>query len=101
MAVKKTETTGEAVEKRPVDDRAFWEEKVPIKLPLNPGNPDDQTVFVSVNDYRAQILRGKEIMVPRYVAAVLQQSEDAEMEAFMKRTQMNEEYEREASKYSR
>jgi len=91
MAEKKTKETAENTEV--VKDDAYWEEKVPVRLPLNPGNPEDQTQFVSVNDYTAQILRGVEVMVPRKVAVVLRQSEDAEMEAFINRAGLQKQYE--------
>lgn len=77
----------------------YWNERVPVVLPLNPGNPEDQTLFVSVNDYSAQIKRGEEVMVPRYVAEVIKQSQEADMAAFRKRMQMSAEYEEEARRH--
>lgn len=85
--------------KKEATEKDFWKEKVTIRLPLNPGNPDDQTVFVSVNDYTAQILRGRDVQVPRNVAAVLMQSENAAMEAFMNRQKMSAQYEQDAQRY--
>ena len=84
MAVKKTTTEQTA---------DYWAERVPVTIPLNQGNPEDQTMFVSVNDYSAQIQRGKEVMVPRYVAKVINQSQEAEYEAFMKRMEMQRQFE--------
>ena len=81
--------------------KAYWAERVPITLPYDTGNPEDQTVFVSVNDYTAQILRGKEVMVPRNVAEVLKQSEEAKIEAFMRRARLSKEFEEESAKYDR
>jgi hypothetical protein len=84
---------------KPKDETDFWNQKVTIRLPLNPGNPDDQTQYVSVGDYRAQIQRGQDVMVPRNVARVIEQSEEAELEAYKRRTAMNREYEQDAAKY--
>lgn len=105
MATTKKETTETtAVQKDPKlmteeEAKKYWNEKVTIRLPLNPGNPDDQTVFVSVNNYTAQIMRGKDVEVPRNVAEVLRQSEEAELEAFLKRQKMSAAYEEESKKY--
>lgn len=95
-----TKTTTAKTKPEPVRDEAtFWNEKVPITVPLDTGNPEDQTYFVSVNDYRAQLLRGTEVMVPRYVAKVIQNSLDAERDAYFKRAGMSRDYEQEANKY--
>ena len=97
MAVKKTT---EDIETKEADltSKEYWEEKVPITLPLKMGNPEDQTEFVSVNDKTYQIMRGKEVLVPRNVAEVLKQSQEAETEAFMRRMNMSQEFEAEAAK---
>ena len=93
MATTKTTTT-----KTPEERKAYWKEKVPVKLPLNHGNPDDQTQFASVGDYRVQIQRGVEVMVPRNIAKVLERSEQAEYEAFLNRSQMAKQYEQDAAR---
>ena len=49
-------------------------EKVTIRLPIT-GNGED-AVFVSVNGYKYLIQRGKEVEVPRFVAEVLNNSEN-------------------------
>ena len=49
-------------------------DKVPIRLPIT-GNGDDD-VFVSVNGYKYLIRRGEEVEVPRFVAEVLNNSEN-------------------------
>ena len=85
MATKKTAAAPKEVD--------FWKQRVPITLPLNQGNPEDQTVFVSVGDYSAQIQRGVEVMVPRNVAAVLQQSQKADIDAAMNRLKLQRQYE--------
>jgi len=84
---------------KPKDETDFWNQKVTIRLPLNPGNPDDQTQYVSVGDYRAQIQRGLDVIVPRNVAKVIEQSEEAELEAYKRRAAMSREYEHDAAKY--
>jgi len=88
MAVKKT-----------TDENAYWNEKVPVTLPLDPSNPEDQTQYVSVGDYNAQILRGTTVMIPRNVARELERAERAKMEAFMNRQKMSAEYEQNVRKY--
>ena len=79
-------------EPKKVDENAFWLERVPITLPYNTGNPEDQTEFVSVGNYSAQIMRGQTVMVPRYVAQVLEQSEKAKIEAFRNRAQLQKKF---------
>ena len=65
-------------------------ERVPYKLPLTPENAEnDRFVFVSVNDYTATIERGKTVMIPKYVADMLDQREKEATEAFL--TQLNKE----------
>lgn len=91
MAVKK--------ETKEAENRNYWTEKVAITLPFDHNNPDDQTVFVSANDKTYQIMRGKEVMVPRNVAIILQQAQAAETEAFLRRARLTQEYEQEAAKY--
>lgn len=92
-------TTKTTKPEKSVDENAFWNEKVPVTLPYNTGNPEDQTEFVSVGNYSAQILRGQTVMIPRYAAKVLEQSEQAKMEAFLNRTKLQREYAEEAAKY--
>ena len=96
MAVKKTEE----IKEETVDTTSteYWAEKVKITLPFDPNSPDDQSEFVSVNDKRYQIMRGEEVEVPRFVAEVLKQSQEAEKEAFLRRMKMSREYEEEAKK---
>lgn len=99
MATAKTTTKPETkVEPKQVDENAFWMERVPITLPYNTGNPEDQTEFVSVGNYSAQIMRGQTVMVPRYVAQVLEQSEKAKIEAFRNRAQLQREFAEETAR---
>lgn len=96
MATAKTTTAKPAEPKK--DENAFWTERVPITLPYNTGNPEDQTEFVSVGNYSAQIMRGQTVMVPRYVAQVLEQSEKAKIEAFRNRAQLQREFAEETAR---
>lgn len=58
--------------------------RVPYKLPLTPENAEtDRFPFVSVNDYTAKIERGKTVMIPDYVAEMLDQRQKEETEAFL------------------
>lgn len=93
MATKKeaTEETKEVVQ-----DAAYWNERVPYKIPIDRLNNAD--VFVSVNDYTAYIKRGVEVMIPRNVAAVLDQSDEAQYEAFQRQQQLTDDFEEEAKK---
>lgn len=93
MATKTTTTKPEIK-----DENAFWNEKVPVTLPYNTGNPEDQTEFVSSGNYTAQIQRGQTVMIPRHAAKVLEQSEKAKMEAFLNRTKLQREFEAEAAR---
>jgi hypothetical protein len=43
-------------------------------------------------------MRGEEVEVPRFVAEVLKQSQEAEKEAFLRRMKMSREYEEEAKR---
>ena len=85
-------------EPKKVDENAFWNERVPITLPYNTGNPEDQTEFVSVGNYTAQLLRGQTVMVPRYVARELERAEHDKMEAFKTRARLQKEYQEETAR---
>ena len=72
-------TTKKPVEEVPAEDFSaadFMEEKVSIKLPLTKDLKDD--VFVRVNQRTWQIQRGVKVDVPRCVAEVLENAEEAE-----------------------
>jgi len=47
------------------------EVKVRIKVPIDPQNPEDKVVPVTINGYRYEIVRGETIEVPNAVADVL------------------------------
>lgn len=47
------------------------EEKVQIKIPIDPLNPKDLVVAVSINGYTYQINRGQKVTVPESVAELL------------------------------
>lgn len=63
----------EPVETAPAGKEAQGEKMVPIRLFKDNGKYKDD-VFVAVNGRSFQIKRGETVMVPDYVAAVLEQS---------------------------
>lgn len=66
---------------KPVEGSAEWyEEKIPVKLFKDNGKYKDD-VFVAVNGKGWQIQRGVTVMIPRYVAQVLEQSMAQDQEA--------------------
>ena len=54
---------------------------VTIRLPILP-NAEDNDVFVGVNGYKYLIQRGKDVEVPRFVAEVLNNSENQKAETY-------------------
>lgn len=68
-------TTKKPVEEAPVEE-VQGEELVTIKLPMTKDLKDD--VFVRVNQRTWQIQRGVKVEVPRCVAEVLENAEEAE-----------------------
>lgn len=54
---------------------AWWDEPVPLRL-FRDGRDYKADVFVSANNYRAQIKRGIEVMVPRRIARVIEEALD-------------------------
>lgn len=89
MATKKEETEVK-------DDKAYWEELVPYKIPIDRTNNDD--VFVAVNGRSFLIQRGVEVQIPRNVAEVLNQAEKAQYDAFMRTQKLQDEFESEAKR---
>lgn len=72
-------TTKKPVEEAPAENFSaadFMEEPVTIKLPMTKDLKDD--VFVRVNQRTWQIQRGVKVQVPRCVAEVLENAEEAE-----------------------
>ena len=70
---KAKETVEAAKETAPAGKEAQGEKMVPIRLFKDNGKYKDD-VFVAVNGRSFQIKRGETVMVPDYVAAVLEQS---------------------------
>ena len=62
-------------------DVPFMEELVTIKLPLTKDMQDDK--YVNVNQKNWLIKRGEFVKVPRYVAYLLEQAEDAERQSIL------------------
>lgn len=57
--------------KEPFNSEQYWNELVPVNL-FKDGNRYKDDVFVSVNNGRIQVQRGKTVMVPRKYAKVLE-----------------------------
>jgi len=93
MATKTTE------EKKTVDtnSKEYWEEKIPYTIPFD--RSDNSDVFVAVNGKSYQIQREVEVMLPRNVVEVLENSRRAEYEAYKRRRQLSDEYANDAKKY--
>lgn len=79
MATTKKETEVKEVKetKATEDNRAYWEEKIPYKIPFD--RNDNSDVFVAVNGKSFQIQRGVDVMIPRNVVAVLEQSAEQDL----------------------
>ena len=73
------------------------EEKVPVRLFKDNGRYKDD-VMVAVNGRAFQIKRGETVMVPRYVAEVLERSMAQDQETANLISSQSSEYEREAAK---
>jgi hypothetical protein len=93
-----TKTTTEE-KKTTVDttSKEYWEEKVPYTIPFDRNDSSD--VFVAVNGKSYLIQREVEVMLPRNVVEVLENSRRAEYEAYKRRRQLSDEYENDAKKY--
>lgn len=50
------------------------QQKVEIKIPVDPQNPKDLVVTVVINGYRWKIKRGEKVQVPKAVAKILEES---------------------------
>lgn len=67
----KAKATAAEPKKEPFDPEKYWNEPVPVNL-FKDGNRYKDDVFVSVNNGRIQVQRGKTVMVPRKYAKVLE-----------------------------
>lgn len=61
--------------------RAWYEEKIPVKLFRGMGGKYQEDVFVAVNGKGWQIQRGVTVQIPRCVALVLEQSMEQDQRA--------------------
>lgn len=91
---KPKKTTKKAAE--PVDEAAYWTERIPYKLPFDRNNNED--VFVAVNGQTFKIQRGVEVMIPRNVAAVLDQSQEQDYKTWLSAKMAEDEFRTEAEK---
>lgn len=88
MATKKQPET------KPEETAAVdWDELVEIQLFKDNDNYKDD-VFVGVNGRHFLIQRGVMVKVPRYVAEVIRQSEEADRRTGMMMRELSEKYER-------
>ena len=69
-----TTTTKQAVSKPEVANQD--EERVAVFIPR--GDKGDPNLYVSVNDYTALLPRGKESLVPKFVADEIRRAQEAE-----------------------
>jgi hypothetical protein len=94
-----TKTTTEEKKTTAVDtnSKEYWEEKIPYTIPFD--RSDNSDVFVAVNGKSYLIQREVEVMLPRNVVEVLENSRRAEYEAYKRRRQLSDEYENDAKKY--
>lgn len=56
------------------ETKAKSEQLVNIRIPINPLNPKDLTVPVTVNGKRTEYRRGEVISVPAHVVKILEQA---------------------------
>ena len=73
MATKKTEVIEEKVVENPIDERAYWRERVPFRAFKDSGRYKDDIV-VGLNGKVYVIKRGVEVMIPRNVREIILQS---------------------------
>lgn len=76
----------------------YWNEKVPIKL-FSDGDKYTGSVFVHAGNKSFLIRRGEEVVVPRYVAEVLKDSERQREEAVHNSDKLQSDFERASSAY--
>lgn len=76
----------------------YWNEKVPVKL-FSDGDKYTGSVFVHVGNKSFLIRRGEEVMVPRYVAAVLSDADRQREEAVHNSDKLQSDFERASSAY--
>lgn len=74
MATKK-EPEEEKIVEKPVDQRAYWMERVPFRAFKDSGKYRDD-IIVGYNGRIYQIKRGVEVMIPRAVREIIYQSEE-------------------------
>ena len=73
MATKKTEVIEEKAVETPIDERAYWRERVPFRAFKDSGRYKDD-IIVGLNGKVYVIKRGVEVMIPRNVREIILQS---------------------------
>lgn len=111
MATKKTDVTEETLEiieeEKPkrttkkaaeVDPVAAYDlQRIPYKLPFDRNDNSDQPVLLNGKSYLLR--RGVEVMIPRNVAAVLDQQQEQDYKTFMMTRHMSEEFAKDSEKF--
>lgn len=87
----------EVIEAEARDEEDYWNELVPLKIPIDRDHRDD--VCISANDRTFHIRRGVEVMVPRNIKEIWEQSQQAEYDAIMKQVEMSDNYAQAARRY--
>lgn len=62
--------------------KAYWNERVPLMIPRDTMNPQDDEAVIVINGYPYQIQRGVQVMVPRKVFQAYMDSEAQKIKAF-------------------
>ena len=71
---EEAKANGEKALAEKLEKEAYYNEKVPVKL-FKDNDKYKDDVFVCLNGERFQIKRGEEVMIPRKIAAILDQSQ--------------------------
>lgn len=73
MATKKTTEPETEIVEKPIDERAYWRERVPFRAFKDSGKYKDD-IIVGLNGKVYVIKRGVEVMIPRNVREIILQS---------------------------
>lgn len=93
VAESKEEEQKNALETISKEQKAFLEEKVPVQL-MKDNNKYKHDLTVTHNGVNYQIQRGKPVMVPRFVAFILEESHRQEMVALELQEKLVKDYEK-------
>ena len=100
MAARKTTeeaiTTSETTAKEPGGDEINYEERIPYTIPFDRNNND--AVFTGWNCRNFRIQRGVEVMIPRGVVEILEQSQKQDVDTWRKTQKMEADFIEDASR---